>query len=141
MSEEKDVHFTQKKVDESWKEKVDGEKTVEGAVGNEKEKKQKETEKKAAGATGKADNTKRQLPKMNFGIFLSSLGLQTLIHLGEIEHPETKRKEKNLDAARETIDLLLVLKDKTEGNRTPDEDKLLQVLITDLQMKYVSSAS
>lgn len=141
MSEEKDIHFTQKKIDESWKQKVDGEKGVEDAVSKEKEKQQKETEKKAPGATGKAKSAKRQPPKMNFGIFLSSLGLQALIHLGEIEHPETKRKEKNLDAVRETIDLLQILKDKTEGNRTPDEDKLLQVLIADLQMKYVSSIS
>jgi len=61
--------------------------------------------------------------------------------LGEAPHPETQERTVNLDAARETIDLLSLLQTKTQGNRTPEEDKLLKSLLTQLQMKFVEKAS
>jgi len=118
MKDPKDVNFTEKKVDENWKEDSKGQKDVSP---------QPEA---AANA-----------PKLNFSVFLTSLGFQALIHLGELEHPETKKKEKNLNVASETIDLLLLMKEKTKGNLSSDEEKLLEILVSDLQMKYVKAAS
>ena len=60
-----------------------------------------------------------------------------LIHLGDMDHPATKKKEKNLDAARETIDLLILLKEKTQGNLSAEENTLLVDLLADLQLRYV----
>lgn len=139
MTDPKDIHFTEKKVDDSWKDSMEKEKVVEGAAGKESKTPEKEHRKKDEPSRSRSgDRGEGGIPKITFGIFITSLGFQALIHLGEIEHPETKRKEKNLDAARETIDLLTLIKEKTKGNCTPDEDKLLESLIADLQMKYIS---
>ena len=75
-----------------------------------------------------------------FAFFLSSLGMQTLIHLGEITNPLTKKKEKNLTQAKQTIDIISMLGDKTKGNLTEDESKLLDNLLYELRMKYVKMA-
>lgn len=109
------VRFTEKKVDQSWKEDVARQK--QGGNGPE---------------PGPAPN-----PSPSFAAFLTSLGYQTLMHLGELAHPETQQKYIDLDAAKETIDLLILLEEKTRGNRTPEEDKLLKTLLPELQMKFV----
>ncbi|MDD5085896.1 MAG: DUF1844 domain-containing protein [Candidatus Omnitrophica bacterium] len=140
MTDPKDIHFTEKKVDDGWKNNVEKEKVVEGVVGKEAKTSSKEPKKKTDSFRSEGKG-RGEIPKITFGIFITSLGFQALIHLGEIEHPETKRKEKNLDAARETIDLLVLLKEKTKNNCTPEEDKLLEGLIADLQIKYVSQAN
>jgi hypothetical protein len=57
--------------------------------------------------------------------------------LGELPHPETQERHLDLEAAKETIDLLVLLEAKTKGNRTPEEEQLLKTLIPDLQMKFV----
>ncbi|NDD64494.1 MAG: DUF1844 domain-containing protein, partial [Acidobacteria bacterium] len=58
--------------------------------------------------------------------------------LGLVEHPQTGRPQVNLDAARETIDLLDMLRDKTRGNLTRGEDKLFEDLMADLKMQFVA---
>jgi len=76
-------------------------------------------------------------PPASFSYFLLSLSTQALIALGEIEHPATNRKEADLEQARFTIDLLEVLREKTEGNRTEEETRSLEALLFDLKMRYV----
>ena len=67
---------------------------------------------------------------------VSSLGYQTLMHLGEIPNPATRQQETNLEAAQEIINLLQALKEKTEGNTSPEEKELLVSLVAELQMKF-----
>jgi len=71
-----------------------------------------------------------------FIMFASS----ALVHLGEAPDPAGSDHQVDLDQARETIDLLLLLRDKTTGNRTDDESRLLEHLIYDLQMRFVKAA-
>jgi hypothetical protein len=83
----------------------------------------------------------RELPKPDFAALLISLGHSALYHLGLVADPQSGTKgERNLALARETIDLVEMLEDKTRGNLTGDEAKLLEDLLYDLRMRYVEAA-
>jgi Domain of unknown function (DUF1844) len=69
--------------------------------------------------------------------FLISLGTQAFMHLGDIPNPMTQQREKDLPAAKQMIDLLGILQEKTKGNLTADEERLLQQLLLDLRLRYV----
>jgi len=77
------------------------------------------------------------LPEINFSSFILSLGSSVLYHFGEIGDPVSGEKQRNLDLARQTIDILVVLRDKTTGNLSEDESQLLESLLHDLQMRFV----
>ena len=80
------------------------------------------------------------LPPIDFSQFVLSLSTSALLHLGEIEHPDTGEKAVNIELARQTIDLLGMLQEKTRGNLDREEEKLLENLLYDLRMKYVALA-
>lgn len=82
-----------------------------------------------------------ELPKPDFAGFLISLGSSAFVHLGLIPDPETgKARAPNLAVARQTIDMLELLEEKTRGNLTPDEATLLRNLLTDLRMRFVAAS-
>jgi hypothetical protein len=90
---------------------------------------------------GAKSATERELPKPDFPSLLISLGHSALYHLGLVADPQTgQRGERNLALARETIDLVEMLQQKTRGNLTPDEERLLEDLLYDLRMRYVEAA-
>jgi len=74
---------------------------------------------------------------VNFASFLISLGTQAFMHLGDIPNPTTQQREKDLPAAKQMIDLLGMLQEKTKGNLDADEERLLQQLLLDLRLRYV----
>ncbi|MFN4197332.1 MAG: DUF1844 domain-containing protein [Caldimicrobium sp.] len=78
---------------------------------------------------------------INFNTFILSLNTAALVHLGELPDPITKRKEPNLMLARQTIETLEMLKEKTKGNLTFEEEKLLQTILYELKLKYVKLCS
>ena len=61
--------------------------------------------------------------------------------LGKIPHPVSGKTEKDLKSAQITIEILSMLKDKTKGNITPDEDKALGNVLSDLQLNYADELS
>ena len=79
------------------------------------------------------------LPELNFSTFILSLSTSTLMHLGELPNPETNQLGKNLPLAKQTIDLIDMLKQKTVGNLDQDEDQLITNLLYDLKLKYVAA--
>jgi len=79
------------------------------------------------------------LPRPDFKMFLSGLAGQAVIHLGLAEDPSTGKREKDLDKAKYTIDLLQVVKEKTQGNLDAEEQKLLDGMLYDLRMRYVEA--
>lgn len=80
-----------------------------------------------------------QVPfQLDFSTFIMSLTSSAFYHLGDMPDPTTGQTETNLPAVHQTIDMLLMLKEKTNGNLTADEAKLLEQLIYELQMKYVA---
>lgn len=76
----------------------------------------------------------------SFSIFVSSLSMQALIFLGEIDNPITHKKEENLNQARYIIDTLTMLKEKTKGNLTANEANLLDNVLYELRTKYTAKA-
>lgn len=106
-----------KKVDESWKEDI-------------KKEKEKVAEEKEEG----------HLPEANFRSFITGLVMQSLMAMGEIPDPVTKQKQKNLSQAKYLIDTLMMLREKTRGNLSEEEEGLLEGAIHELQMKYLKEA-
>ncbi len=78
------------------------------------------------------------LPEINFSTFIFSLSTSALMHLGELPDPSTNAKATDLPLAKQTIDILGMLHRKTLGNLEEDEKNLLENLLTDLRLKYVS---
>lgn len=63
-----------------------------------------------------------------------------LVSLGAVPEPGTDERRLDLDRARSAIDILVMLRDKTQGNRTAQESRLLEELVYDLQMRFVRAA-
>ncbi len=76
-------------------------------------------------------------PQLDFFNYIASLGFQTMIFLGEMPNPITNKAEKNLKQAKFLIDTLVILRDKTKGNLSKEEDDLLNGSIYELQLRYV----
>ena len=84
-----------------------------------------------------SEKAPEELPSIDFSTFVLSLSHSALLHLGEAPHPDTNRLEKNLPLARQTIDLIALLEEKTKGNLTGDEERLLHQILFDLRMRFV----
>lgn len=78
-----------------------------------------------------------QLPQVNFSTFVFSLSSSAILHFGEIPDPTSGKKKKNLPMAKQTIDILGMLEEKTKGNLTDDESDFLKNILYDLRMRYV----
>jgi DNA-nicking Smr family endonuclease len=82
-------------------------------------------------------STEEYLPEMNFANFVLSLSTTAMYHFGDFPDPVSKKVEKNLIAAKQTIDILGLLQTKTEGNLDENEKSLLDGLLFELRMRYV----
>jgi len=108
-----------------------------------------EQEETAAGTKDQAEEVREEkksgepaaeeaaFPEMNFSHFIFSLSTSALYHFGDFPDPVSKKAEKNLAAARQTIDIIAMLKEKTEGNLSPDEKDLIDSVLFELRMRYV----
>jgi len=105
---------SQKKVDEDWKQKV-------------------EKEKQAPKEEGKFIP-----PEPDFKFFVTTLALQASIALGHMANPETQKTQKDPAQAKFIIDTLGMLQEKTKGNLTPEEVKLLENLLYELRVAYLA---
>ena len=76
-------------------------------------------------------------PEINFANFIFSLSTTAMYHFGDIPDPATKEAHKNLPAAKQTIDILTILKTKTEGNLDEGEKELLDSVLFELRMRFV----
>jgi hypothetical protein len=74
----------------------------------------------------------------NFSTLVLSIGSSAAMALGLAPNPATHKIEKDLHLARFNIDLLRMLKEKTKGNLAADEQKFIDSICTDLQMKFVA---
>ncbi|MEJ2069906.1 MAG: DUF1844 domain-containing protein [Syntrophobacterales bacterium] len=81
------------------------------------------------------------LPEITFSSFLISLGSSAFIHLGDIPDPATGEVKKDIPLAKQTIDLLGLLQEKTRNNLLEEEEKLFEHLLYDLRMRYVRETS
>jgi len=88
----------------------------------------------------KSDSS-QEMPKgseVTFGLLTTSLMMDCLVALGEVENPATKKKEPDLAHAKFAIDMLEMLQTKTKNNLTKDEDNLLESILYELHLKFVA---
>jgi hypothetical protein len=76
-------------------------------------------------------------PEIDFAGFIFSLSTTAMYHFGDFPDPVTKKATRNLTAAKQTIDILSILKTKTEGNLDENEKQLLDGILYELRMRYV----
>ncbi len=125
---DKDIRFSEKRVDEGYKEQA----------ARDKGGRQEGTSKPPHSSSGFQSQATPKTSKI-FLNFVTSLGYQALIHLGDLPNPETNAREANLEAARELIDLLTEIKLKTEGNLSSEEAKFFDSVLPELQMKFAQA--
>jgi hypothetical protein len=77
---------------------------------------------------------------VDFTTFVLSLGSSALVHLGDMSHPEAGHTAENLLLARQTIDILAMLEEKTRGNLSAEEARFLRDLLADLRLKFVEKS-
>jgi hypothetical protein len=71
-----------------------------------------------------------------------SLASSAFVHLGDAPHPETGESvPPNLPLAHQAIDILAMLREKTKGNLTQEEEKFLENLLTDLRLRFVQKST
>ena len=90
---------------------------------------------------GSPEDVHAPFPEINFSSFVFSLGHTAFSHLGEEPDPVTGEKKVSLPLAKEIIDILNVLEEKTRGNLSPDEEHLMKNLLYALRVKYVEKAT
>ena len=125
----------QKRVDESWKEQAEREKRAPETTAPPPG-----TVAAPAGAPGPEPAEEEGIPQARFDLFVSGLAVETLIALGDMAHPTTRKQAMNLPQAKYLIDLMGVLEEKTKGNLSADEDKLLKDTLYQLRMRYLSKS-
>ncbi|MBU1727041.1 MAG: DUF1844 domain-containing protein [Candidatus Omnitrophica bacterium] len=103
-----------KKVDENWKEQTGKEKV--------------------------APQEKKDFvpPAPDFNFFITTLALQAAIALGQMPNPSTNKTEEDLTQAKFLIDTIGMLQEKTKGNLTKEEETLVENLLYELRMQYVT---
>ena len=88
-------------------------------------------------AEEKPSQNQMPLPEVNFPSLIFSLSSTALYHLGELPDPLTNERKKDLSLAKHTIDTIAMLKEKTAGNLSNDEEKFVVNVLTDLRLRYV----
>jgi len=81
-----------------------------------------------------------RMPKIDFSTFVISMGTSALYHMGVVNEPgQGEAPQKNLVLARQTIDTLEMLAEKTRGNLGEQESKLMESLLYELRMRFVEA--
>lgn len=125
-------------VDEDWKEQAQA----------EKEKLAQQDKGAAAGPAAAAEAAEpaeagersRSLPAASFAALVSSIVTQIMFALGAIEDPQTRRRYRDMALAKHNIDMLGVLEEKTKGNLSEEEKRLLDQALYEVRMQYVRLA-
>jgi hypothetical protein len=130
MAEEEKKQKKKIIIDEDWKQQAQKEKEILAAQEESEKKKTKEERK-----------TRGPIPKGNFAALVSMLTTQALFSLGLLEVKGQEKREPDLELARYNIDMLETLEEKTKGNLTQEEEKVLNNTLNELRMGYVAVAN
>jgi hypothetical protein len=141
MGEPEDKGYTVKDkrylhLSEEEKAKVREQVAAEGATKEAAEEAFQEASQKAASEAGKTPQGS-QMPEISFASFIFSLSSSAFVSLGAIPDPNTGKTEKNLALAKQTIDILGLLREKTRNNLTQEEENLFDQMLYDLRMSFV----
>ena len=112
------------------------------AIADEREEQQPEQPREPSRAEPAFERRSLEEPQgVDFTMLINAMAQPALIFLGEVPHPGTGKPEINLEQARLQIDLLDVLRIKTRGNLSPDEEGLLDRVLYELRMRWVARSS
>ncbi len=117
-------------VDEDWKQEAQREKEVLAA----KEKAEKQDEQKDE------PEARGPLPEGNLAALISMLATQALFSLGLLQMKDQEEKKPDLELAKYNIDMLETIEEKTKGNLTEEEERVLSTTLSELRMGYVRVA-
>jgi len=129
MAEEKKKEEKKIIIDEDWKQEAQREKEMLAAQESAEKKKTQEQSKRRG-----------LLPKGNFAALVSMLTTQALFALGLLQVEGQEAREPDLALAKYNIDMLETLQEKTKGNLTKEEQKVLENTLSELRMDYVKVA-
>jgi hypothetical protein len=104
----------------------------------EKERLAEELDNQPEGGEG-AGGELGEMPEADFSHFISSLAMQVMMFLGQIENPMVGKRILDLGAAKYNIDILGILAEKTKGNLTKEEEQAMTSLLSELRMRYVQT--
>jgi len=127
--QESPAFTVKKKVDESWKNSVEKEKSVLSPASDASQAQPQEAPPREA---LKSDP--------NFLYFVSGLGMQALAALGEIPDESGIAMAPDLDQAKHLIDILDMLARKTKGNQSAEEENAFRELLRELRLKFVQKS-
>lgn len=113
-------------IDEDWKTQV------------EREKQEAAKTRDTTEQTSRASGFEGPMPPASLSVLVTMLATQALMSLGQIPNPVTGKAELQAEQAKHMIDLLQVVQEKTAGNRTPDETQMLDDVLHELRMAYIS---
>ena len=81
----------------------------------------------------------QDLPQVDFASFVMMLTNNVMVFLGQVPNPMSQQPQVDLEQAKHTIDIIMMLREKTRGNLTDEEERFLQELLPQLQMAYVQA--
>ncbi len=132
-----------KRVDESWKEQAEREKQHVGessAASGSSSVAQGQGVAQGPDAPQASHAGADEIPQARFDLFVSRLAVEALIALGDMPHPVTRKTSVNVRQAKYLIDLLGILDEKTKGNVSVDEERLLKDALYQLRMRYLTKS-
>jgi|Deesub1362A_J573_1020465.scaffolds.fasta_scaffold03701_1 hypothetical protein len=106
----------------------------------ESEEERPQREARSPEAEGKPREEARRrapLPPVDFSGLIVSLAQAAMMHMGQLPDPKTGERRQDMELARHTIDTIAMLKEKTQGNLSEEEQRLLDHTLTDLRLAYV----
>jgi hypothetical protein len=115
-------------IDEDWKQEAQREKEILAAQGEDEEKK---TE---------SQHRRGPLPKGDFAALISMLVTQALFALGVLQVEGQEKREPDLEMAKYNIDMLETIEEKSKGNLSEEEEKVLESTLNQIRMAYVKVA-
>jgi hypothetical protein len=120
-------------IDEDWKSQVQAEKAQAAKT------EPGESPRHAAADAAGAEDV--PMPPASFELLLTTLATEALVALGQVPHPATGKPHVHHHQSKYLIDMLDVLREKTQGNLTSDEQQLLEGLLHQLRMAFVASTT
>jgi hypothetical protein len=119
-------------VDEDWKTQVEAEKQAA-------EQQTPESHEPAGAGVRPGDPADFQFPPASFDLLLTTLATESLVALGQMPHPITGKVQPHRNHAKYLIDTIDVLREKTKGNLSPDEQQAIDGLLHQLRMMFVAT--
>ncbi len=123
-------------VDEDWKGQVEREKEAAEAA-----KQDREPQTTGDAEPAREQQSTGQIPTASFGLLVSSFAAQAMTAMGQIPDPVEGHAVVRPDLAQHCIDMLGMLEEKTKGNLTPEESKMISEVLHQLRMLFVATRS